>query len=215
MSNDVARKEWLYQRMSGLGGSEVSALLGMNPYMDIQKLYDIKTGKCEQQDISNVDAVKYGTEAEEPLRKLFELDFPQYQVKHEPFKIYRHEQYPFILGSLDGIIIDKETGEQGILEIKTTSILQSMQREKWNDRIPQNYFIQCLHYLLVTGFSFCILKAQLKTEYGGEIRLTTRHYIIKREDHLDDIEMLKNAEIDFWINNVMKGVRPALVLPSI
>ena len=48
-----------------------------------------------------------------------------------------------------------------------------MHREKWNDRIPDNYYIQCLHYLLATGWDFAILKAQLKTVYSDEVRLNT------------------------------------------
>ena len=50
--------------------------------------------------------------------------------------------------SLDGELVDQD-GRKGILEIKTTNILQSMQYEKWKDRIPDNYYIQVLHYLLL------------------------------------------------------------------
>jgi len=209
------RIEWLKERKSGLGGSEVSALLGMNPYLNIQELYDLKMGLKERQDISNVDAVNYGINAEPYLRELFKLDFPQYDVISEPYKIYRNDEYPFILGSFDGILEDKDTGELSLLEIKTTSILQSMKMESWNGRLPDNYFIQCLHYLLVSGFNQIILKAQLKRNYNGDIRLETRHYTIKRTDHLDSIEYLKQAEIKFWNENILKGIRPNLVLPNI
>lgn len=214
------RKQWLEERKTGIGGSEASAILGMNPYLDIQKLYKLKTGLLEAPDISDKQAVKYGLQAENALRRLFVLDFPQYEVYHRRYEILRNEKYPFILGSLDGILTDKETGKRGVLEIKTTNILQSMHLEKWNDRIPQNYFIQVLHYLLVTGFDFAVLKAQLKRSFrrpdgSNEIKIEVRHYHLSREKHVDDLAMLEKHEVKFWTGNIEKRIPPPLVLPAI
>ena len=144
------RDEWLQNRFKGIGGSEASAIVGMNPYMDNIKLWNIKTGQIVPEDISDKPYVKYGTNAEEHLRALFALDFPQYKVEYVDNNSYFNDKYPFALASLDGTLIEKETGRKGILEIKTTEILQSMQKEKWNQRIPDNYYIQVLHYILVT-----------------------------------------------------------------
>ena len=73
---------------------------------------------------------QYGTEAEKYLRGLFALDFPQYKVGYKDFDLVRNKKYPFIFATLDGRLIEKETGRKGILEIKTTEILKSMSREK-------------------------------------------------------------------------------------
>lgn len=159
--------------------------------------------------------MKYGSKAEEYLRELFKLDFPQYEVKHEEYSIIKHPKYDFLFASLDGTLIDRETGEMGILEIKTTNILQSMQREKWKDRIPQNYFSQVIHYMNVTGVTFAILKAQLKYDYDGDIRLDTRHYKINRSEVEEDIKYLEQKEIVFWNDYVLKDKKPGLLLPEI
>lgn len=209
------REEWLQARIKGIGGSEAASLLGRSPYLSNQQLYDLKTGVYKAQDISSVPAVDYGIKAEKPLRDLFALDHPNYEVTHKDNTIYIHDEYDFIIGSFDGILIDKENGAKHLLEVKTTNILQSMAYEKWNEKIPDNYFCQCLHYLLVSGFDKIILKAQLKREYNGVIKLETRHYTINRADHLEDIEYLKAKEIDFWQNHILKGVKPSLILPSI
>lgn len=103
----------------------------------------------------------------------------------------------------------------GVLEIKTTNILQSMQKEKWKEKIPDNYFCQVLHYLNVTGYSFAILKAQLKYDYSGDIRLETKNYYIDRKDYEEDIKYLEKQEIEFWKNYVEKDIRPPLELPQI
>ena len=71
-----------------------------------------------------------------------------------------------------------------------------------------------LHYLNVTGFDFAILKAQLKTEWQNEIRLTTRHYYFNRMDFEEDINVLAGAELKFW-QHVINDTEPNLILPAI
>lgn len=197
------------------GGSDAAAVVGLNPYKDNIKLWEEKTGRKEAEDISEKDYVKYGTNAENYLRELFKLDFPQYDVSHKENTIIKHPTYPFLFASLDGQLVDKDTGEIGILEIKTTNILQSMQKEKWKDKIPDNYYCQVLHYLNVTGYSFAILKAQLKYDYNGDIRLETKHYKILRNEVEEDIKWLTQKEVEFWQEYVEKDKMPPLVLPNI
>ena len=71
----MSRQEWLQERKKGIGGSDAAAIIGLNPYMTNVDLWEIKTGRKEQEDISNKPCVKYGTEAEGPLRELFKLQY--------------------------------------------------------------------------------------------------------------------------------------------
>lgn len=206
------REEWLQNRTK-IGGSDASAIVGMNPYLDNVTLFEIKTGKRQQEDISEKSYVKYGTQAEMHLRGLFRLDFPQFNVEYIENNMFLNDKFPWAHASLDGWLTDQE-GRKGILEIKTTEILQSMQKEKWNQRIPDNYYIQILHYLMVTEFDFAVLKAQLKTVFDGVPYLQTKHFFIERSDVEDDIQYLANAEKNFW-KAVETGQRPALLLPEI
>lgn len=208
-----SREEWLEKRKNRIGGSEASCILGMNPYKSNVELWEEKTGKAEAKDISEKPYVLYGNKAEEHLRELFKLDFPEYDVGYIENNMFLNDRYPFAHASLDGWLTDKD-GRKGILEIKTTNILQSMQKEKWKDRIPDNYYLQVLHYLLVTEFDFAILKAQLKFDYKEGIMLNTRHYTIERSEVEEDIEFLKKAEIEFF-EMVQADKKPALILPEI
>lgn len=208
----ASREDWLKHR-SRIGGSDASAIVGLNPYKTNTELYLEKTGQKESEDISHKPYVQYGTKAEEHLRELFRLDFPQYQVQYFDNNMYLNSKYPFAHASLDGELTD-EDGRRGILEIKTTNILQSMQKEKWKDRIPDNYFIQILHYLMVTEFDFVVLKAQLKSEFGGQIYLQTKHYFIERSEVVGDIEYLAEEEAKFW-KCVQAKRMPDLILPDI
>ena len=208
-----SRKEWLKGRKGHIGGSDASACVGMNPYKDNIQLWEEKMGLVIPEDISDRDYVQYGTEAEAHLRALFSMDFPEYQVIYEENNMFTNDDYPWMHASLDGELVDRE-GRHGILEIKTTNILQSMQNEKWNGRIPDNYYCQVLHYLAVTGYDFAVLKAQLKSDGGGELRITTKHYFIERKDVEGDIRELIRAEKEFW-DCVAAGQRPGPIFPAI
>lgn len=211
--------EWLKNR-SRIGGSDASAVVGLNPYKTNVDLWMEKTGQIVPEDISDKPYVQYGTQAEMHLRGLFRLDFPEYKVEYIENNMFLNDKFPWAHASLDGwlertIIAHDgtEVVQRGILEIKTTEILQSMQKEKWNQRIPDNYYIQILHYLMVTEFDFAVLKAQLKTVFYGIPYLQTKHYIIERSDVEADIQYLAEEEKKFW-KQVQERKRPALILPS-
>ena len=208
-----SREEWLVNRRKGLGGSDCSAVIGFNPYKSNVDLWREKTGRTEQEDISDKPYVKYGTQAERYLRELFKLDYPQYKVDYVENNSFYNPKYPFARASLDGWLTDG-SGRKGILEIKTTEILSAGQRAKWKDRIPDNYFCQVLFYMAVIEADFAVLKAQIKTVIDGDVRLETKHYKIERSDVQEDIDYLMTACKDFW-QYVKDDKEPPLVLPSL
>lgn len=207
------RDEWLKARSGRIGGSDASAIIGMNPYRTNIELWQIKTGQLIPEDISDKPYVKYGTEAEQHLRELFKLDYPEYQVMYEENNMWLNDKYPFAHASLDGWLVDQD-GRRGVWECKTTNILQSMQKEKWDHRIPDNYYIQVLHYLMVTEFDFAVLKAQLKYDFDDEVYLQTRHYKMERSDVQEDIDFLVSAEKKFW-QDIQEKRMPDFILPEI
>ena len=207
------RQDWLEARQGRIGGSDAAAILGMNPYKTNVQLWEEKTGRRQSEDISEKPYVKYGIEAEEPLRQLFRLDFPEYQVMYKEGNMWLNDDIPWGHASLDGWLMDQD-GRQGIWECKTTEIMRSGQNDLWKGRIPDNYYIQLLHYFLVTGFDFAVLKGQLKFDIDGELWLQTKHYKIERSEVQEDIGFLKEKEFEFW-QRIKQDKPPALILPSI
>jgi predicted phage-related endonuclease len=121
----------------------------------------------------------------------------------------------FRFDSLDGELERISTGERGIYEGKTTEIHGRSALNKWEKRVPDYYYVQVLHQLVVTGWSFEVLKAQLKLiEPDGNIELLTRHYPYQRSELLDDLRYLYLEEKDFW-GYVERRERPPLKLPSL
>ena len=195
--------EWKQSRGKGIGGSDVACIVGENPYKQAYQLWQEKKGLVEPKDISDKPYVRYGTLAEEPLRELFKLDFEdRYEVFYMPDVILQNKEYPFMRYSPDAILYDKVTDEWGIWECKTTNVVQSSQREKWEKgNVPMNYYCQVLHGLNVTGFSFIVLKAQLKFENpNGLPSFSTRHYYWHKNDEQvsDDKQYLKDEVVKWW-----------------
>lgn len=207
--------EWLQVRLKGIGASEASAVIGCNPYMSNVDLWKIKTGRKQAPDISSDAHVAYGHAAEGPIRDLFALDYPEYEVTYGgQFDIVRNPDYPWLFATLDGRLVERATGLHGVYEGKTTEIIRSMQKEKWRDGVPQNYYVQNLHQMLASGWDFAVLHAQLKYSYGSDTRSERRTYRIDRTEVIDDLNYLLEKEIKFW-DYVQRDVMPPLILPEI
>lgn len=210
----ASRAEWLERRKVSIGGSECACLVGMNPYRTNVELWEQKLGRRKTEDISDNPYVQYGTKAESFLRDLFQLDFPQLKVEYVENNMWINSDYPFAHASLDGWLTDAE-GRLGVLEIKTATIQSPAQKAKWDGRIPDSYYCQILHYLIVTGFDFAILKGQLRwIRDDGDVLLVTKHYRIERADVEDDIQMLIEAEQKF-VEYLVRDERPPLILPNV
>lgn len=208
----ASREEWLKARTK-IGGSDAAAIVGLNPYKSNTELWNEKANGAEPEDISDKPYVRYGIEAEKYLRELFKLDYPMYRMHYEENNIWFNDKYPWAHASLDGWLTDQED-RKGIWECKTTNILQSRQKEKWDHKIPDNYYVQILHCLMVTEFDFVILKAQLKSSFDGDVYLQTKHYEIERSEVEDDINYLVEEERRFW-EYVQARREPPAKLPEI
>lgn len=208
--------DWHKGRSKGLGGSDVASILGLNPHKSNIDLWKEKTGRKKPDDISNKPYIIYGKKAEEFLRELFKLDYPQYEVTHSPYDLHIHKDFSFIRGSLDGELLEKETLRKGICEYKTSEIKRSQDWKKWDKQVPMNYFCQVLHYMAIDEeYKFCKLKAQLKHyDPAGEVILTTRHYHIERDNYTKDIDYLLEKEVEFW-HYIEADKEPPLILPPL
>ena len=208
------RKEWLKERQSTIGGSDAGVILGVCPWKTNADLWEEKMGIVIPKDVSDNPLVRYGVQAEEHLREMFKLDYPQYTHSYAPDNIWTNDEFPFAHASLDGWMFDGDG--MGILEIKTATISGKAQKQKWEgNHIPDNYYAQILHYFLVTDATFAILKAQLKYEIADEEPfLHTKHYRIERDEVEDDIAYLLGKEQEFDLC-LKTGTRPPTELPQI
>ena len=151
-------QQWLKGRMNGIGGSDASVTIGRNPYKSNVELYEEKIGKAVPEDISDKPCVIYGNKAEEPIRELFQADHPEFKVDYHEFRILQSKKYPFMQASLDGELTDQD-GRKGILEIKTSSINQSMGNSimmSWNQILMKRQVRDSIHRQLIRAMRLLI-----------------------------------------------------------
>lgn len=214
-----SENEWLGGRI--IGGSGASAIVGENPYKTnvdyFNTLLKLKKGVRVKDTISNEEAVIFGKKGEAPIRYLFALlNKDKYQViapktieKDGYIEMLVSDEHPFMTATLDGELVEIATGRKGILEVKTSTILNTVNKEKWKNNVPNNYFIQGLHYLLVKDDAeFVVIVAFLIYAEDKQIMNT---YVFERKNYIEEIEKLKQAEIDFW-NRLETNNKPSLII---
>lgn len=203
---EYGTQAWLDFRLGRLGGSDASVVLGLNAWKNNVDLWKEKKGIVAPRDISENANIQFGRQAEEHITALFALDHPEFELTVPKDVVY--VKNGILTASLDGQLIEKGTGRKGIFEAKTTDIFSRAELSKWENGVPDYYFVQLLHYLNVTGWDFAVLRCYFRHQQRF------KEYLIERSDVEEDIKMLEKAEMDF-INSLSKATPPARILPRI
>lgn len=202
------REKWLDYRQASIGASEIAAAVGLSPFKTPLELWKEKTGRIKPKDISSNPNVMFGNKAEEHLRGLYIAEHPEFSLEYHPYRIYISEDLPFLTATLDGELININTGKRGVLEIKTADCSKKAKIQEWKDAVPQYYYCQIIQQQLVTGFEFSVLFAKLKYLSGDS---TLRSYEFDRADLIEDINWLREKAEEFW-HYVANDKMPPLLL---
>lgn len=191
-TKDMTHEEWLKARQAGIGGSDAGTILGVNKWKSKTQLFFEKVNPELKQQVDN-EFIYWGNVLEDVVAKEFETRTGKKVRKNN--KMLRHPEHEFMLANLDRVIV----GEKALLECKTTS---QYNIDQWkDDEIPASYLCQIQHYMAVTGYE----KAYIAVLCGGNQFIWKE---VPRDDEL--IEIIINAEKDFWYNNVLAGVIPEI-----
>lgn len=185
-------QDWLEFRTKGVGGSDMSTILGLNPYSTPYELWLEKTGREQPEDISGKWAIVKGNALEVELRRRFRQLHPEWQVIDGTDISLVSKAHPIMHASLDGFIYDEASDSWGILEIKTANANRG--RTDWHDDMgeliaPDYYLAQVTHYMAVTGFTWGVFYADIGESEPVEVRF-------ERDE--DDINAVVKAAEDFW-----------------
>lgn len=187
-TKDMSREKWLEVRNGGIGSSDAAAAVGLSPYKSPMELWLEKTGRKQPEDLSEKEAVFWGTTLEPILAAVY-----QQRTGHKVRRVnavLQHPTQPFLLANLD-----RSVGYDGILEIKTASYHSA---PLWEETVPEAYQCQVLHQLAVTGKQW----ADVAVLIGGQ---DFRIYRIERDE--EKIFDLVDQETGFW-QCVMDDVPP-------
>lgn len=209
-------QQWLDARR--IGGSSAAAVVGLNPWMSKQELWELLVGKAKPKAKKKSDVLDYGHKAEPIIRKLFAIDNPNlHVVSPKGYAMYIDLDRPYMTATVDGITIDKKTNKKGILEIKTHDVRKAGDMDEWNgNTLPKQYIIQVLHYLLVIDdaeYADFAVKIRFFSYDGSESKISkseVRYYHIEREDVKAELDWLESNETAFYETYVLPRVRPPM-----
>ncbi|MBF3951884.1 YqaJ viral recombinase family protein [Burkholderia pseudomallei] len=181
------RDAWLMERKSGIGGSDVAPILGLSPFKTSFEVWLEKTNADVQQSpIDELERVQFGRLMEDIIaREYARREGVKVRRRHE---LVRHARYPWMIANPDRLIDGKRCG----LECKNVDAM-AFRLGDWGepgtDQAPDEYVLQCQHYMIVLDYPVWHLAACV----GGN-RLVT--FVIERDAELAD--MLIEAEHTFW-----------------
>lgn len=200
----TSREQWLEERKKTVGGSEIGAILGLNPWQSAYSLWAERTGKIPAFE-GNL-RTKVGTYLEDLVAKLFEEE-SGYKVLRTNF-IYRNDLYPALHATPDRLLVGRKAG----LECKTTSAFNA-KKFRGTD-FPGQYYAQAVQYMAVTQLPEWFI-AVLVGNHEFHIYHLTR---IKDQPKTDFCEVslyIDEAEINTlaaaaeeWLNHVQDGTPP-------
>lgn len=136
----LSREQWLEERKKTVGGSEIGAILGMNPWQSAYSLWAERTGRIPAFE-GNLQT-EVGSYLEELIAKIF-TDKSGLKVKKTNF-IYRNDRFPALHATPDRLLVGRRAG----LECKSTSELNA-RKFKGTD-FPAHYYAQAVQYMAVT-----------------------------------------------------------------
>jgi len=176
------RAGWLMNRNMGIGGSDAGAIVGLNPYKGAYQVWLEKTNQVAPQDVSEKEAVYWGNVLEPVVATEFTARTGKKVTRHG---MLRSKEYPFLLANVDRLVMGEDAG----LEIKTAGGFKDKEWE--GDKLPDSYYVQCQHYMMVTGLKRWYIAALIGGPYF--------HLVWKCiERNEDDIMALFDAEKEFW-----------------
>lgn len=190
-TSTLSRDEWLKVRRQGIGGSDIAAILGKNPYESPLSVY---MQKLELVPPKEENEFMYFGNVLEPI--VAEEFAKRSGLKVKVSKVVlQHPLYPFLLANIDRLVIDGE--RFGILECKTASAYKLSEWE--GGKVPEHYYLQVQHYLGVTGYPFAYIACLV----GGN---TFRYSSIERDE--DMIDFITEKATDFWYNHIEPQIPP-------
>ena len=139
--------EQLKLRMTGIGGSDVAAALGLSPWKTQLQLWADKCGKNPPGE--ETPAMEWGSRLETVIANKFRDEHPRYTLV-EANETIRDSNQEFLLATPDGYLLTADDDTVGMWECKTSSV-------DWPDGLPIYYQLQVQHYLYISGLPMAIV----------------------------------------------------------
>lgn len=188
-------KDWISQRMNGIGGSDAASALGLSPWKSPYQLYMEKSGQMPA-NVEENEAMHFGKRLESVIADEFQ-ERSGLEVRRCNY-ILQSSEYPWMIANIDREGRDAD-GKRFVLECKNVG---EWSGRGWADSdIPVHHLVQVIHYIIVGGYDYGILAGLI----GGN-RYEQR--VIIPDPEL--VAMVIDGERRFW-QHVTDRIEPPLV----
>lgn len=191
-------------RKSGLGGSDIAAICGMNPYKTAFDVWVEKTTETPAKEDANMNML-IGNALEELIADTYlkhrnegSIEFAEPHVLGFEIDTFVHLKHPYLRANVDRLLSDG-----GVLEVKTALSFGS--QKQWREGIPDYHRYQIAYYAWVLDAPY----VDVAVLCLGEKR--PRYYRYERNAEFESL--IINAAHDFWNNYVSTKVHPLGMKP--
>ena len=197
MANKIEKEAFLIRRKSGLGGSDMGAVMGLSKWRTPLDVYNDKTS--DEIDLTPNDILDLSSYLEDYTAKKY-ADLTGYKVARFNREI-THPQYDFLKGNIDRRI-SRYTGDiaLGILECKAVSTYNFRKIEM--NGLPDEYIIQGQFYLAISNFKWLEF-AVLNRDNGKLLK-----FALAKDNELG--KAIIEAGVNFWKNHVIPKIPPLI-----
>ena len=175
------RTEWLSERRKGIGSSDASAVLGLNPWSTPLGVYLDKVEQAPAFQMSQ--PMIWGLRLENAIADAYQeeegrtIAMPAERIVSHPDRAWQKAS------------VDREAADR-IVELKTAGPRQADEwGEPGTDEVPDYYLIQVQHQMAVTGRTLADIAVLIA---GQDFRV----YHLERSEPI--IEKIIEVEADFW-----------------
>ena len=186
---DAPEDQWHATRATGIGGSDIAAICGLNPYTSPLEIYLAKAGNpAPRGNNPTLDEAALMGHLLEPIVARRFTDLTGLTAIDNPGTL-RHPDHEWLLVNLDRAT--EENGRPGALELKTRS---SYALTDWLAEPPADVQVQVQWQLAVTGWTFAYAAALI----GGQ--RTIVHRLDRDEQMIGDLLAI-GAEFWQWVQD--------------
>lgn len=189
---EAGSPEWHAARANGVGGSEISAVMGISPFESYFSLWHRKQGLISP--VEETDVMRWGKRLEAPIVDEFADLHPEIVVL--PAATYRGSGRPWQIVNPDRLLITPD-GEMEVLEVKTSRDAEGW-GEEGTDQIPIYYKAQVRWYMDALGIN----RARVIVLISGS---DYREYTV---DHDPDDAATMRAAAQQFMQALRDNVRP-------
>jgi putative phage-type endonuclease len=179
-------EEWLKLRRSGIGGSEVGTILGLNRWESAFTLWAKKTGRIEETS-GGSEAMEWGTRLEPVILDKFAEEHPDLTLYRE-VGTWAHPEREWQRANPDAVFETRD-GEFGIIEVKTAQF-----EDDWNAGVPRYYETQVQWYLQTFGYASAYVVALFHGNRYREFEVKAEPFT--QEANLEAVEQFRKYLIE-------------------